>query len=239
MRALVLCPRVAAPGFLKGKPKEEAVVDEKTVASMMTTSLVTAVPDTTFRDLVAAMAENGISALPVVDGLGRPIGVVSEADVLAKQEFHGGQDELPHGDRAGRERWYRAQGRNAAEVMTAPVRAVHADESVSHAARLLATSGVRRLYVTDRDGRLIGVVSRRDLLRVYLRGDEELRAESVELLLAAGNEPGAVEVRVRDGVVTVDGQLGDAAVRMVRAVPGVVSVQDLTRKGEGHVGAQR
>ncbi|HYQ63978.1 CBS domain-containing protein [Actinophytocola sp.] len=206
-------------------------MDRTTVGSVMTRNVVTAVPATPFRELVARMAEHGVSALPVVDPQGRPIGVVSEADVLAKQEFHGGQDELPHHDRTGRERWYRAQGRIAAEVMTTPVRAVHADEPVVGAAQLLAKAGIRRLFVIDGDGRLIGVVSRRDLLHVYLCDDEELRTRIVELLAKAGFTPGAVAVRVADGVATVDGSVagpgaGIAALRLVRAVPGVVGVHD-------------
>jgi CBS domain-containing protein len=200
----------------------------------MTTHVVTAAPETPFRELVATLTGNGISALPVVDGAGRPIGVVSEADVLAKQEFHGGGDEQPHGDRAGRERWYRAQGQNAAEVMTTPVRAVHADEQVSFAAGLLAQTGVRRLFVVDRDGRLAGVVSRRDLLRVYLRDDEDLHAQIGELLLEAGIAPDAVEVRVHAGVATLNGEVArrgqvDTAVRMVRALPGVIGVRNNLR----------
>lgn len=209
-------------------------MDEMTVASVMTTRVVTAVPATPFRDLVETMTEHSISALPVVDGDGRPIGVVSEADVLAKQEFHGGGDEQPHGDRAARDRWFRAQGRTAAEVMTTPVRALHADEPLGFAARLLAKAGLRRLYVTDWDGRLVGVVARRDLLRVYLRADDDLRTEVTELLASTGIAPGAVEVRVHAGLVTVDGavassELAAAAVRMVRALPGVVGVRDSLR----------
>jgi CBS domain-containing protein len=213
------------------KRNKEAVVDRTTVESVMTRNVVTAVPATPFRELVARMAEHGVSALPVVDPQGRPVGVVSEADVLAKQEFHGGQDELPHHDRAGRERWYRAQGRIAAEVMTRPVRTVHAEETVAGAAQLLAESGVRRLFVVDGDGRLIGVVSRRDLLHVYLCDDEQLRARIAELLVTAGFTPGTLAVRVTDGVATVDGEVAGqgervAALRLVRAVPGVVGVRD-------------
>ena len=199
-------------------------MDGMTVASVMTTDVVVVVADTPLRELVAAMAENEVGALPVVDGHGLPIGVVSEADLLAEHACHGGVDELPHDGGAGRRRY-------AAEVMTSPVRAVHADEPVSYAARLLARAGLRRLFVLDRDGRLTGVVSRRDLLRVYLCGDDELGARVAELLLTAGAVPGSVEVRVDAGVVTVDGRvarrsLADAAVRMVRALPGVVGVRD-------------
>ncbi len=212
-------------------------MDEMTVASVMTTRVVTASPATPFRELVATMSEHAVGALPVVDADGRPIGVVSEADVLTKQEFHGGGDDQPSGDRAARVRWFRAQGRTAAEVMTSPVRAVHADEPVSFAARLLARAGLRRLFVTDFDGRLVGVVARRDLLRVYLRADDELLSEVTDLLAATGvrededDDKDKVEVRVHAGVVTVAGAvadraLGAAAVRAVRTLPGVVEVRD-------------
>lgn len=180
------------------------------------------------------MTEKAISALPVIDARGRPIGVVSEADVLAKQEFHAGGDELPHHDRAARGRWYRAQGRNAAEVMTTPVRAVHAGEPVSFAAGVLAKAGIRRLFVVDWYGRLVGVVARRDLLRVYLGDDDQLQAHIVEMLVASGIPMAAVDLSVHSGLVTLDGEvarrgLADAAVRMVRAAPGVVGVRNNLR----------
>jgi CBS domain-containing protein len=105
----------------------------------MTTQVVTARPDTPFRELVQAMTERGISAVPVVDEERRLIGVVSEADALAKQEFHGGGgDELPHGDRAGRDRWYRALARTAGELMSSPVYTVPTGKPASVAARILA-----------------------------------------------------------------------------------------------------
>ena len=209
------------------------MVREPDVASVMTTQVVTASPETLFRDLVEALTEKRISAVPVVDRDGRPIGVVSEADVLAKQEFHGGRDDIPH-DRAGRDRWYRALAHTAGEVMTTPVRTVHADEPLSVAARLLATAKIRRLFVTDDLGRLVGVVSRRDLLRVYGRTDDELRDQVVELLGEIGVPPDAVAVRVDAGVATVDGELdrrghADAAVRAIRAMPGVVDVRNNLR----------
>ena len=207
---------------------------EPNVASVMTTQVTTARPETSFKDLVNVLAEQKISALPVVDDLNRPLGVVSEADALAKQEFHGGRDELPHHDRAGRDRWYRSLGRTAAELMSTPVWTVHADEPVSTAARLLASAKVRRLFVTDRDGVLVGVVSRRDLLRVYLHSDEEIRDRLEELIAATGVAAGAVRVLVEDGMATVDGELDrrgqvDATVRLVQAAPGVVGVRNNLR----------
>src|SRR4051794_2302409 len=110
---------------------QEAVVHEPDVASVMTTQVTTARPDTPFKDVIQTMTDRQISAVPVVDEQNRPIGVVSEADALAKQEFHGGEDEQPHGDPAGRARWYRALARSAGELMTTPVRTVPADEPVS------------------------------------------------------------------------------------------------------------
>jgi CBS domain-containing protein len=186
-----------------------------------------------FRDLVETLTDKQISAVPVVDSAGQPVGVVSEADVLAKQEFHGGRDDIPH-DRASRERWYRALAHTAGEVMTTPVRTVHADEPLSVAARLLAEAKVRRLFVTDQDGRLVGVVSRRDLLRVYRHTDDELRARVEALLAEISVPPDAIQVRVEAGVVTVDGELDrrarvDATVRAVQALPGVVGVHNNVR----------
>lgn len=206
---------------------------EPNVASVMTTQVVTASPETLFRDLVETLTEKRIGAVPVVDSAGRPVGVVSEADVLAKQEFHGGRDDIPH-DRATRDRWYRALGHTAGEVMTAPVRTVRTDDPLSVAARALATAHVRRLFVTDRDGRLVGVVSRRDLLRVYRQSDDELRAQVGMLLTEIGVPPGAVDVRADAGVVTVDGELErrarvDTTVRAVQALPGVVGVRNNLR----------
>ncbi len=118
-------------------------MDERTVASVMTRRVVTVVPEMPVGDVLAAMSGSGLRALPVVDGDGLPLGVVTEADLGL--------------------RWVR--GRTAAEVMGAPVRAVHIDEPVSFVAGVLSRTGLRRLFVTDWDGRLVGVVSWRDLRR--------------------------------------------------------------------------
>jgi CBS domain-containing protein len=212
------------------------VVREPDVASVMTSPVITARPGTPFKRLVEMMTDHGIGAVPVVDEQNRPLGVVSEADAIAKQEFHGGDGEPPHGDRAGRDRWYRALALTAGELMSTPVHTVPAGEPVSVAAGLLANERVRRMFVVDDDGRLAGVVSRRDLLTIYLRSDGELRAD-IEALLgspAVGVPEDTVGVSVRDGTVTVDGVLtsrrqADVVGRAVLAMPGVVGVRNNLR----------
>jgi CBS-domain-containing membrane protein len=207
------------------------VANELAVASVMTTRVVTVEPETSLRELVAKMTEFRVRAVPVVDRYRQPIGVVSRADLPPQHGFPGDLDGRPHGDRGGRERWYHARGRTAADLMTTPVRAIHADEPVSFAARLLAKARLRRLFVVNWDSRLVGVVARCDLLRVFPRGDDELRTQIADMLHAAKITSGAVEVRVDAGVVTVSGVvarhgLADTIVRMIRALPGVTDVRD-------------
>src|SRR6266545_8390204 len=128
---------------------KESAMREPTVASVMTTKVITVAPETPFREVVATLAGNGISAVPVVGPRGKVIGVVSEADVLPKQEFHGGTDPVPHGLPRRRVRWYRSLGLCAAEVMTTPVITIGPDDPITLAARRLAETKVRRLFVLD------------------------------------------------------------------------------------------
>src|SRR6266545_3896024 len=116
---------------------EEAVMREPTVSAVMTTKVIAVAPETSFKDVVATLSGNGISAVPVVGPKGALIGVVSEADVLPKQEFHGGADPTPHGMPRRRVRYFRSLGLSAAELMTTPVITVRPEASVTVAARRL------------------------------------------------------------------------------------------------------
>lgn len=201
---------------------------EPTVASVMTSPVITVTPHTPVKELVAILSRNGISAVPVVGPGGGLVGVVSEADMLPKREFHGGADVLPRGMPKRRVRWYRALGLYAAEVMTAPVITIRPYESVALAARRLAEQGVRRLFVVDAANQLVGVVSRRDVLGAFLRSDDELRAEIEEHVLQGELQP--LRVAVEDGVARVDGQVErrtdiELVCGLVRAVPGVIGVR--------------
>jgi CBS domain-containing protein len=212
---------------------------EPTVASVMTTKVITVAPETPFKDVVTLLTTNDISAVPVIGPHGTVIGVVSEADVLPKQEFHGGADPLPHGVARRRRRWYRSLGLCAAELMTTPVLTIGPDASITLAARRLAENRVRRLFVVDTDGRLVGVLSRRDLLGMFLRSDEDILADIQEHVfdppLGPSPEPSPVSVTVADGVVTLDGEVerrsdtGMFVYLIQAAVPGVISVRSNLR----------
>ncbi|MFJ4201161.1 CBS domain-containing protein [Streptomyces sviceus] len=201
-----------------------------TVRDVMTRTVVALRSDTTFKDIVKAMERWRVSALPVVDGEHRVVGVVSEADLLPKEEFRDGDP-----DRYARLRRLsdltKAGARLAEELMTAPALTVPADETLARAARTMARHRIKRLPVVDADGVLQGIVSRSDLLKVFLRDDEdiarEVRREVVAFLFPDPVEP--IRVEVRDGVVTMTGRVRDTSIvpvaaRLVRAVEGVVGV---------------
>jgi CBS domain-containing protein len=204
------------------------------VRSVMTREVVTVGEQTPFTELVRLMAVHKISALPVVDDQGVVIGVVSGADLLRKEEYQ----QQSEGDgwlarRHQRVARAKAAGRTAAEVMSAPAITIDPDATVPMAAKLLARHGIKRLPVVDDQRRLVGIVSRSDLLRLFLRDDEAIRREVVEqvLIRALWVQPYNVTVGVRDGIVTLAGRVErksivPAAVRLTRTVPGVVDVVD-------------
>jgi CBS domain-containing protein len=203
------------------------------VASVMTSPVITARPDLPYKDVVTLLSGKEISAVPVVDERGHPLGVVSEADTLAKQEFHGGADPMPWLSFRRRTRWRKAAGATAANLMTRPVVTITATESVTAAARKLAEKRVRRLFVIDADGVVVGVVSRHDVLKTYLRSDEDIKHDVEENVLRRGMWiiPGTVTVAVTDGVVSLDGALDQlsavlVAEQLTHAVTGVVGVHN-------------
>lgn len=201
-----------------------------TVADVMTRTVVALVSDTEFKDIVKAMGRWHVSALPVVDGEHMVVGVVSEADLLPKEEFRDG-DPDPYARLRRLSDLAKAGARTAEELMTAPAVTTRADATLAQAARTMARRRVKRLPVVDGDGVLLGIVSRSDLLKVFLREDEdiarEVRDQVAAFLFPDLTEP--LRVSVRAGVVTVTGRVPDTSVvpvvaRLVRAVEGVVDV---------------
>ena len=211
-------------------------MNTRTVGSVMTRNVVTARPDTSFKDLVATLTDQRVSALPVVDDEGHVVGIVSEGDLLHRLDLPA---DSPHGRLLGRlsSRHRPAPagplGDIATGLMTRPVVTIGSDATVGSAARLLEKHGVKRLPVVD-DGRLVGIVSRRDLLSTYLRADDDIRAEvrGDVLRRVLLTDPDAVGIVVDEGVVTLTGKVGrrstaDIAGRLARAVSGVVDVVNL------------
>lgn len=206
---------------------------EPTVASVMTRDVVTVSPTTDFATIVDVLSANRISAVPVVNGDGRPIGVVSEADLLHKQANRGEPVQVPLlAGRRTRQRLHKATAVLARDLMTTPVRTITAGQVLSEAARELARGEVRRLFVVD-GTRLVGILARRDLLRVFLRGDDEIREEITREVFerTLWADPATFTVSVRKGVATLSGQLDrrtetDIAAGLVAAVPGVVKVRN-------------
>jgi CBS domain-containing protein len=202
------------------------------VRDVMTSPAVSVTEHTTYKQVARLLSEHGLSALPVLSRGGRVIGMVSEADLLHKQERQ--HDARPRGmtRRLHRKAAAKAEARNARELMTSPAVTIHPDAPLGSAARLLNSHHLRRLPVVDPAGQLLGIVSRRDLLTVFLRPDQEIaaqvRAALTDVLLA---DPSAVQVRVGQGVVRLSGSLAEEgqislATDLIAAIDGVVAVRN-------------
>lgn len=174
-----------------------------------------------FKNIAQVMIERGVTAMPVIDKEHHVIGVVSESDLLIKEE----QERRPR-----RRSRAKARARTAEELMTSPAITVSPETGVVRAARLLDRHRVKRLPVIDPAGRLVGIVSRRDLLRVFTRPDDDIRDEITEEIFEylLRTNPGRVTVEVNDGIATLNGRLERRLVRPATAatVDGVVDVVD-------------
>ena len=212
-----------------------------TVRDIMTTNVVTVRADASFKEIAVRLREHRVSAFPVLDKDGTVIGVVSEADLLLKEALPLSEEALSEEDalegaRPGilRQRAQeKARALTAADLMSRPAVTVGVEDSVEHAARLMYARGVKRVPVTDAAGRLVGIVSRADVLSVFGRADEEIREQIVAEVIRGefGADPEKFGVTVADGVVTMTGQpgsvsLGRDLLSRVRHVQGVVSVRD-------------
>lgn len=206
----------------------------RTVSDVMTSHVHVAGPQAPFKVLVRLIEENRVSAIPIVDQQGMPIGIVSEADLVLKerrQELESSEDFL-HIQKRRHER-AKAEGTVASEVMTSPAITIAAGTPLSEAARLMQKKNVRRLVVVDHRGRIAGIVSRSNLLQVFLRTDHELRDEVVGTLIPAliPSSPERIEVEVRSNIVTLSGEVdrkseAEILTRLTRELDGVVDVVD-------------
>jgi len=201
-----------------------------TVKDVMTTQVVAVRRDATFKEMAATLRRFRVSAFPVIDEHQKVIGVVSEADMLAKEALAEPgviSGLLHHRD------VQKAGGQTAGDLMTHPAVTVRPEDSVEHAARLMYSLRIKRLPVVDAGGGLVGVISRTDVLAVYDRPDEQIREDITDQVILHDllEDPRQFAVTVEAGVVTLEGSpettaLGREIVRRVRHVPGVVAVRD-------------
>ena len=200
------------------------------VADVMTAEVVAIASDASFKRAVHILADRGVSGAPVLGTQGEVVGVVSEADLLDKQAVSAAR---PNIVRRVLARWRPSPRRTetVADVMSAPAITTEPHTSVSRAAATLARHSIKRLPVVDAAGNLVGIVSRRDVLAVYLRPDaellEEIRLEVLER--AMWMDPASIQVAVEGGVVTLRGRVDRQSMiaivtTLVSAVDGVVDV---------------
>ena len=203
-----------------------------TVNDVMTTTVVAVKKGASYKELAALLRKYRVSAFPVLDDDQKVIGIVSEADLLVKEALNA--------DRGGpiaalvhHKELEKADGVTAGDLMTSNVVTVKPDDTVEQAARLMYHLRVKRLPVVDGGGHLVGIVSRADLLTVFDRPDEEIRAEIVDdiILHEFLIDPALFTVTVADGVVTIQGtpetaDLGRHLMNRIQHVTGVVAVRD-------------
>jgi len=204
---------------------------------VMTTKVVTVDRITPYKEIAALLTEHRISGVPVLS-MGRKVtGIVSEADLLAARTGRitaTGRRVMPWS--SGHKRH---QGLTAAQLMTSPPITIYPDASVAAAARLMNAHRIRRLPVVDPEGKLLGIVSRRDLLTIFLRPDEQIAREVRDILAELlPDEKDGIQVTVHNGLVTLTGHpaatgerdLLPLAVRLAWDVEGVVDVNDRVRE---------
>lgn len=214
--------------------EEEGGMRRLRVKDVMTAEVVSVTEQADYKEIVEKLSQHGISAVPVLDDHRKVLGIVSEADLIHKVEFVGLEPHLNllEGKRRRTART-KAAGDRARELMTAPAVSISADASLAAAARMMDDERVKRLPVVDERGRLVGIVSRRDLLRMYLRDDDAIVEEVREQVLRRTMwiEPGTISVTAVRGVVTLSGTVDRRSTAAIIAqlcdgVAGVVDVVD-------------
>ena len=202
------------------------------VRHVMTVDPVTVTPATPLKDVAEILVRGRIGVVPVLTPQGRVAGVVAEGDLLRKEQLQRDPDGRHSADLPYRIRRDIATAETAGELMDHYPATAPTDTSVAEAARLMDRHQSRFLLVTGEDGKLVGVVSARDLLRVFLRPDEDIKAEVINDVLSRnqGTGPVLIRVDVTDGVVTLTGELErkstlKALLPAVRAVDGVIDVK--------------
>jgi CBS-domain-containing membrane protein len=200
----------------------------------MTTDVVVLRPEDGFKEIVRALADRGVSGAPVVSETGRVMGAVSEADLLNKEAFKPvAEDPRRYFASRSSTAQGKAAGDTAADLMNTPAVTVTMDMPIARAARVMAVHGFKRLPVVGDDGALVGIISRADIMGVFLALDDELRQEVISEVIERSlwENPDRIRVQVRDGVVTLSGRLTSKSlipltVALTQGIDGVVDVID-------------
>ncbi|WP_084959954.1 CBS domain-containing protein [Thermoactinospora rubra] len=195
------------------------------VKDVMGRVAIAVLENATFGDIVAAMRRYAVGAVSVIDVERRPVGIVSEDDLLLKEA-----DPVRHATslfegRKRREEHHKAAGVTAAQLMTSPALTVTPDTPLRDAARLMHERRVKQLPVIDAAGRIVGTLHQADVLRIFTRPAEELEAD----IRDAVPIPGTVEIKIDHGVVTLTGTLPRRSqaiqlIELARQVEGVIDV---------------
>jgi CBS-domain-containing membrane protein len=199
------------------------------VGDVMSTRPVSVGEDEHYRQIAELMHEHHVTAVPVITADRLVIGVVSAADMIRKQECRPNAEKTPGWQLHTKER-AKADARTAAGLMTSPAVTIGPGELLGTAARVMTAHRVKQLPVVAADGTIVGVVSRMDLLKVFLRPNEEIAAQATDVLTGVVlADPAAFRVTAHHGVLTLTGRLASfnqiaTAVRLIEAIDGVVSV---------------
>jgi CBS domain-containing protein len=198
-----------------------------TVREVMTSHVRTVAEDTPARELIREMSEHRVSALPVIDGDGRLLGIVSEADLLTREkQLRTDAFEVVRVPAASART--EVMGLVASAVMTSPVITIAPESSVSEAARLLQENRIKRLVVVDDNNRVAGIASRIDLLKAFVRDDAAI-LQDIEIIARDVLQLGDCGMQVDHGTVSIEGRVHrksevDRLLSLVRHLPGVVAV---------------
>ena len=202
---------------------------------LMTTQVVTVGPATPFKEIVARLADHRVSAVPVVDDDRHVLGIVSEADLLLKEEFPDPDQNIPlFWTKRRRLERQKAAGATARDLMSSlAVVSTTPEATVAAAARQMHAAGVKRLPVLNEGGRLVGIVSRADLLKVFNRSDQAIRREIMDEVIVGDfmMAPSRFFIHVDDGVVVLQGRVERRSLlpfllRAVQGVEGVVRIEN-------------
>ena len=203
-----------------------------TVRSVMTKRVIALKGNADFKEIAAVLSQYRVSACPVISDTGKVVGVVSEADLLYKLA-----DANPQSGPI-KLRWTlgeesKVTAVTAGQLMTSPAVTISPGVSVDEAARVMQNRRVKRLPVVGQGGKLIGIVSRADVLSIYARPDEEIRDEVVDVIIAGefALDPDSFKVSVQSGIVTLTGpveraDIGLQLVARIRHAGGVVATRD-------------